>query len=108
MTFTILSGVFGTLLFFTCCSWVMSLKKFAERLEITESELWEKLGKPKMDNFYNLTTQELREYIWKREYLNLEDADLIRVGKEARFYHVICALSGTFLLMCYVMPFLLR
>jgi hypothetical protein len=99
MTFGSLIIIFLILMLVTTYFWQRSLASFKEELRVSEPKLWEQFEKPNDAYHHASPDQQIREYIWKREYLNLDNLDLIRKGNAVRMYHLIYGLATAYLIM---------
>jgi hypothetical protein len=106
--FTILEIFLWVCLSLTTYAYDANLKNFVKKMEISAPELWEKLGKPTSDSMNRLNMRDLREYVWKREYLSLQNPDLILAGKKCRLFKCFSILSGIALLQFYYIRFILH
>jgi hypothetical protein len=82
--------------------WRKKLKVFGHELAFAAPETFAKLKQARFEY------KAFSDYIWKREYLALQDPDLTATGNKCRLLHMSFSFLSVVLVMYYFLPLALR
>ena len=81
----------------------MFSKNFSAQMLSSAPEIWQKLNDPANGK----PSQLIREYIWKREYLNLDDPKLRKTAGRIRLMKILAIVSLYAVAECYMISYFL-